>query len=196
MITEDYDHFLAVVAAFLLLFCGGEISQADLCFIPTKPFKDAQPVVDIPSGYRQQNWAPYGEGSCVHASMVMILRWQGHPEIAAWWRKNFNGGEYPSTMNQKLNEAGISFAETTSGDVEFLEWSIRTRRGCCVTIMGGRHMVCLVGLDDQYAWILDNNDPHNITRWTRKGFLNEWHNSGHQWAVTPVFEPPPRKPKL
>ncbi len=195
MITDDYDYFLACIAAFMLLFCG-QSTQADLCFVPTKPFQDLQPVVDIPDGYRQQNWAPYGEGSCVHASMVMILRWQGHPELADWWRKSFNGGEYPDTMNQKLNEAGISFAETRSGDVKFLEWAIRTRRGACVTIMGGAHMVCLVGLDDQNAWILDNNDPHNISRWTRQDFLNEWHNSGHQWAVTPVFDPPPRKPKL
>lgn len=195
MNDDEHGGLLAIAAAVMMLLCG-QTMQAELCFVPTKPFSDLQPVVDIPNGYRQQNWAPYGEGSCVHASMVMILRWQGHTELADWWRKSFNGGEYPNTMNQKLTEAGISFAETTSGDVEFLEWSIRTRRGCCVTIMGGAHMVCLVGLDDQYAWILDNNDPDNIARWTRKGFLNEWHNSGHQWAVTPVYDPPPRKPKL
>lgn len=195
MNEEEHGSLLAIAAALLMLL-SGQGSQAGMCFIPTKPFSDKQPVVDIPSDYRQQNWAPYGEGSCVHASMVMILRWQGRPELADWWRKNFSGGEYPSTMNQKLNDAGISFAETRNGDVEFLEWSIRTRRGCCVTIMGGRHMVCLVGLDEQYAWILDNNDPHNVTRWTRQGFLNEWQNSIHRWAVTPVFDPPPRKPKL
>lgn len=195
--ADDEYNFLFVAVVAVLLFCsGGGESAADLRFVPTEPFQDLQPVVDIPQGYRQQNWAPYGEGSCVHASMVMLMRWQGHPELADWWRDTFHSGEYPDGLAQKLDEAGVSFAETRSGDVEFLEWCIRTRRGACVTIMGGAHMVCLVGLDDQHAWILDNNDPHNITRWTRRGFLNEWHSSGHQWAVTPVYDPPPRKPKL
>ncbi len=152
------------------------------------------PIVDIPPEWRIRNWSLFGEGSCVHASLYMLFRWQGRHELAQWWRTNHHSGEIPSRLEQKLNAAGVTWAATTNGDIDFLEWACRTRRGCGVTVQGGAHMVCLVHLDDTWAGLLDNNDPSRIRWRTRQSFLSEWKNSGWQWAVTPIYEPPPRVP--
>lgn len=152
------------------------------------------PAVDIPTEWRRKNWSPYGEGSCVHASMVMLFHWQGRHELGDWWEKNYHSGEYPERLAQRLEAAGVTFAETRNGDVKFLEWAIRTKRGAAVTVQGGRHMVLLVHLDAEQAGILDNNSPQKIQWRTREEFLREWQASGLRWGVTPVYAPPPEKP--
>jgi hypothetical protein len=152
------------------------------------------PAVDIPTDWRRQNWAPYGEGSCVHASLVMLFHWQARHDLGDWWEANYHSGEYPERLAQRLEAAGVTFAETRDGDVKFLEWALRTRRGAAVTVQGGRHMVLMVHLDAERAGILDNNAPHTIQWRPRADFLREWQASGHRWGVTPVYAPPPVSP--
>jgi hypothetical protein len=77
---------------------------------------------------------------------------------------------------------------TTSGDVAFLEWACRTRRGCGIAVKGGKHMVALVHLDSQWAAILDNNNVSKFIWVPRKTLLAEWHAS-HGWAVVPIYSP-------
>lgn len=153
------------------------------------------PAVEIPAEYRVHNWAPYGSGSCVHASMVMLFNWQGLPEVGTYWRQQYHSGETFSGLARKLEQNGIAWAGVNDGDVSFLEWALRTRRGCAVTVEGGAHMVCLVHLDELRAGILDNNSPGRITWTSRDAFLTEWRNSSG-WGVTPVYDPPPRRPFL
>lgn len=84
---------------------------------------------------------------------------------------------------------------TTFGqkNVDFLEWSIRTRRGCIVATDGGKHMILLVYLDSKIAGVLDNNDIKTITYKPRKQFLGEW-VAANSWATTTLYAPP--SPKL
>ena len=65
-------------------------------------------------------------------------------------------------MAAKFDREGIRYAYVTNGDVRFLEWACRTRRGCGITVMGGAHMVALVHLDDKWAAILDNNNVEQV----------------------------------
>ena len=162
---------------------------------PQTQFQKEYPTVNLPIGLRQQNWVGnQGEGSCVHASMVMLFRWQGRYAMADWWRRNNQNGEWASDLAMKLDFAGVRYAYTSQrGDVGFLEWACRTRRGCAVTVMGGRHMVCLVHLDDKWAGILDNNHINRIKWVPRQTFIAEWLNST-SWAVTPVYTPAPPLP--
>ncbi|MHB1033262.1 MAG: hypothetical protein ACYC35_05055 [Pirellulales bacterium] len=142
------------------------------------------PTINVPPGARMSN---YAGGSCVHASIETLLNWQGHAELARWWRATHSGGEYAESFAAKLNAAGVRFAHTTNGDEEFLAWSIRTRRGAAVSWPAG-HMVCLVHLDGARAGILDNNDTRRV-RWVdRRTFVHEWRACGG-WAVTPVYSP-------
>jgi hypothetical protein len=150
--------------------------------------------IDIPDRWRRRNWiGDRGQGSCVHASLVHLLHWQGRHELADWWQKRYANGETADGLAAKLENAGVRFAETRSGDETFLEWALRTRRGTAVVVQNGAHMVNLVGLDRQMARILDSNAPERIQEIPRAEFLREWKTSGG-WAVTPVGTPPPPSP--
>lgn len=186
------------VSLVLLTGCDFEIdvSGPDLGVAPAA--RKEYPVVNLPPALRQKNWlGSKGEGSCVHATMVSLFRWQGRFAMAEYWRRNYGNGEYADyTWNAggglaaKFDKAGVRYAYTVAGDVEFLKWACTTRRGCGVTVMGGRHMVALVHFDDEWAGILDNNSTDKIIWVPSQQFVSEWKNS-NGWAVTPVYTPSP-----
>lgn len=163
--------------------------------------KQEFPTVNLPLSLRQQNWlGNKREGSCVHATMVMLFRWQGRYAMANHWRQTYGNGESADAtwdardnLAAKFDREGVRYAYTIAGDVEFLEWACDTRRGCGVTVMGGKHMVALVHFDKEWAGILDNNDIKKITWVPRDTFVAEWLNS-NGWAVTPVYDPAPPLP--
>jgi hypothetical protein len=147
------------------------------------------PVVDVPQDYRQANWlGDRGQGSCVIASSVTLLRWQNRIHAADYYRKTYGNGQGPDSLAAKFNSDGVRFAETRTGDVQFLEWALRTRRGANVVWMNGRHMLTLVHLDGEQAAILDNNAIDKVQWMPRERFLAEWRASGG-WAVTPLYTP-------
>ncbi len=157
-----------------------------------QPKEREWPIMNLPLHLRQENWLGWKrQGSCVHASWTMLLRWQHQYEWADYWKRKYGDGEYYAEMAQRLDAEGIRWAGTNGqNDVSFLEWACRTRRGCMVTVMGGAHMVCLVNLDSQYATLLDNNDIEKYHRVPRDEFLRIWYNS-NSWAMTPVYTPAP-----
>lgn len=157
-------------------------------------FAGEKPVVNLPYKLRQENWiGNRGQGSCVHASMVMLLRWQHQDRLANYWRSHYQNGETWDGLVQKMEANNVRWAGTYNQEnVKFLEWAIRTRRGCMVTCQDAAHMVVLVHLDKDWAGILDNNSTNRIIWKTRKSFLKEWYSS-NSWAVTPVYTVPPPK---
>jgi len=170
-----------------------------------------RPVVNIPHKLRQGNWLRRGtraDGSCCHAAFISLLRWQGQYRLADRWRRQHSGGEYTFTMMEELDDADVPYAWCQNGDVGFLEWAIRTRRGACIQYMDDPkrfmslpknkrcyHMVNLVDLTPKYACILDNNDPRRFKWMDRDQFLWNW-KASEGWAFTPVYSPaaplPPR----
>jgi hypothetical protein len=159
------------------------------------------PTVNLPLELRESNWTnTEREGSCTHATTVMLLRWQMHDELATDWRNTYSGGDWAdSTWNstnhaQKFDDQNIPFAYVTNGDTDFLEWCLSTRRGCGVTVMGGRHAVLLAHLDSEVAILLDNNNVEKFIVVPRERFLSEWQQS-HGWAWTPVYSPAPPLPR-
>ena len=192
--------FSAFAAVLLLCLAGAPIlheattvsNGLELPVDPATPVVAERPVVNIPMCNREANW---GGGSCVHASMVALMRWQNRHALAWYWRKTYSGGESANGLHQKMDEEGVRYAYTVKGDAKFLEWACRTRRGCAVTCMGGRHMVALVHFDDKHAAIIDNNHINRIQWMSRERFLSEWHNS-NGWAVAVIYAPcAPLKPK-
>ena len=150
--------------------------------------------LEIPAQIRRQNWiGDKGEGSCVHASVVHLLLWQGKEREARWWEARYANGETAAGLAKKLESAGFRFAETRTGDAAFLAWAIRTRRGAAVVVQQGSHMVNLVGLDAKHARILDGNAPRQVQVRSRDEFLTEWRQSGG-WGVTVVGTPPAAEP--
>ncbi len=153
------------------------------------------PTVNLEQAFRQENWlGPQREGSCVHAAMIMLFRWQGREDLADKWLRTYADGEWAENLAAKFDAEGVRYAYTQGQfDVSFLEWACNTRRGCGVTVKGGVHMVNLVHLDAKWAALLDNNDIGEIKWVPRETFLSEWFNSD-SWAVTPVYTPPPPLP--
>ena len=95
-------------------------------------FQEEFPTVNLIEALRQENWlGSENEGSCVHASMIMAFRHQGRDDLADLWRDRYENGEHPEGLNEKLDKEGVRYAFTSQeNDVAFLEWAIRTRRGC------------------------------------------------------------------
>lgn len=180
----------------LLLTCSGcgqldtIMPDVDIPFLPpASPIVTERPTVNVPYELRQENWlGRKREGSCTWATTISLLRWQGRYHTADWVRKNRGDGEWPEHMAEGLDIAGIRYAYTTEGDVEFLEWACNTRRGCGITVQGGAHMVTLVHLDSKWAAILDNNDIEKFIWVPREALIAEWQAS-HGWAMAPVYTP-------
>lgn len=176
--------------------------------VPLRPeleypeYKGERPTINLEQFFRESNWiGSEGEGSCVHATMVMLFRWQGREDLATKWRESYANGEWASRLAEKFDKEGVRYAYTRNeNDVSFLAWACQTRRGCGVAVTGkdgkpGSHMVMLVHLDSEWAGILDNNFTEEIKWIPRQTFLSEWRGS-YSWAVTPVYTPPPPLPSL
>lgn len=149
-----------------------------------------RPAVNVPFNMRQANWmGNRRQGSCVHASLVTLLRWQGRNGTADYWKRSNGNGAGPWGTADKLDRANIKYAYVLDGDVDFLEWACSTRRGVNITVMGGRHMVTLVHLDAEWAAILDNNNISKFKWIPREALIAEWQSS-YGWAITPVYSPP------
>jgi hypothetical protein len=168
----------------LLVACVG----CEPHFLANAPKKE-MPTVNVPRADRQSNWlGSRREGSCVHASMISLFRWQGRYRTAEHWRRSYGNGEWPGDLAAKFDKEGIRYAYVTSGDVKFLEWACRTRRGCGITVMGGAHMVTLVHLDAKWAAILDNNNVEKFIWVPRETLIAEW-KASYGWSVTPIYTP-------
>lgn len=154
------------------------------------------PVVNVPRKLRQGNWLRPGtrdDGSCCHAALVSLLRWQGQYTLADGWRRTHSGGEFTWTMKGDLDKAGIPYAWCQNGDPKFLEWAVRTRRGACIQYRDSpeskcHHMVNVVHLTDKWVGILDNNDVRRFKWMDRADFMRNWQSS-EGWAFTPCFSP-------
>lgn len=178
---------LALMLLVSLVGCDGSPSMNPRTIYRVPP--QERPTVNLPRVLRQQNWlGNQREGSCVWASTIMLLRWQGRYEVSDWIRKYYGNGEWPEDWSQKMDKIGLRYAMTTNGDERFLEWCVKTRRGAGVTVMGGAHMVMLVHLDAKWAGILDNNQIDKIIWVPRETFLAEWHAS-NGWGLTVIYSP-------
>lgn len=167
------------------------------------------PQVNIPWSLRQPNWTNRNdEGSCVHATMTSLFRWQGLDLMAEHWKQTYSGPETANGLRKKLDREGIRYAETEGkGDVSFLEWAVATRRGCLVSVTVkvqatrqnprgiGYHALALVHLDDKVAGLLDNRNVSNIAYLPREEFLKKWIEF-ESWALTPVYAPAPPVPSV
>src|ERR1035437_4265876 len=77
-----------------------------------------RPTVNLPVDARQSNWlGSGGQGSCVHATMVSLFRWQGRFAMANHWRKTYGDGEGPTDLAAKFDKEGVRYAYTDTGDV-------------------------------------------------------------------------------
>lgn len=156
--------------------------------------------MDLPPQLREPN---YAGGSCGHASTTSLLRHQQQYELADWWRATYSSGEYSTRHIERLEAAGLRYAYTTTGDMEFLKYCARTRRGA-VIYYKPYHIVNFVGVDLNrgVVQLLDNND---VNRPERAGsyeeveyerFAHDWKHQYGGFAFTLIYQPAPARPAL
>lgn len=151
--------------------------------------------MDLPPAMRTKNW---GGGSCVHASTVSLLKWQGQYEMADWWRETYIGGEYATRLVNRMEQAGLRYAYTSEGDMQFLEWAHRNRLGAGLFFFPA-HAINFVGMDDKYVYLLDNNNvsyPEDRGHYRRIDigtFRRKWRDyyGGFAWTIVSLSPPPP-----
>lgn len=152
------------------------------------PYKGVPPV-DLPVELRCAN---YAGGSCTHASLISLLRWQGLDEVADYWRRHYSGGAYVTDLAAIAEPWGLRYAYTTDGDAEFLAWCSRTRRGAAIYYYTN-HSVTFAGYRDGEAVLLDNNRTGRLIRIPKETFLANWRSYGGG-ALTVVYSPSPPRP--
>lgn len=152
-----------------------------------------RPVVNVPKSMHERNWVDRnGSGSCVHASTLLVLKWQGQDELAKYWRENYAGGETARSIMNYYEQEGLRFACTTNGDPSFLDWCSDERLGCILWFKPS-HCCTLLGWGliegEVCGAIQDNNSPGKIEWYRRDDLLREWRTRGG-FAATPIITPP------
>lgn len=151
-------------------------------------------AMDLPESMRTRNRPPdvRSAGSCVHCSTISLLKWQGQHEMAAWWRDQYSGGEYDDRLIKRMESAGLRYAYTEDGDMGFIEWAVKTRRGAGVFYKPS-HAINVVGMDSENVYLLDNNRVGEYEAVPRSEFAWSWKNryGGFGWALVGYPIPPP-----
>jgi hypothetical protein len=162
-------------------------------------------LADVPVPFRTKNWEGedvrwcpgcnkyHGEGSCVHASTITMLKWFNYEEHATWWRENFNSGETEPGLLKKLEASGLPYAYNTDGDPAFLDWCARNRLVVGIFYKKA-HAINLVDFTSEYAVLLDNNNPERYEYVDRDTFVRRWRTEFQGFAWTFVKNPPPPLP--
>lgn len=188
---------LAVLALLLVaLGCNAPDPTPQIRLLPAPP--PVVPAMNLPQNLRQTNWtSPAGEGSCVIASTVSMVRWQRQYELAQKLRSTYSGGQTARSIQQKLASQNVPFVCTEAADPAFLDWASRTRRGAIVWYFPS-HCVTFVGFSREadgveYAWLLDNNRTKQFIKIRRDVFLKNWAGFGG-FALSTLWPPSPPAP--
>ena len=102
--------FYALIVLLCLAGCDLEITTQGSQSCPQDrpcPYKTVAPV-DLPMEFRQPN---YG-GSCMHASLIPLLRWQNRGKDARWWRQNHGGAAGVPDLADIAERRGLRYAYT------------------------------------------------------------------------------------
>lgn len=153
------------------------------------------PPVDLPGALRQAN---YGGGSCMHASLISVLRWQGRDDLAERWRRSYSGAAGVWDLAEIAEWLDLDYAWTTRGDAAFLEWCSHTRRGAAIHYKPG-HAVTFFGFVSrngvEFAVICDNNHPGRLEWIEKRRFIESWRGYGG-FALSIVGTPGNPRPWL
>ncbi len=185
----------SIVLLLLLCVCGCDLVTDSPSNYRALPAPAAEhPVVNPDIAYRQENWrGPKGQGSCVHASLTNMLRWQNQFQLAADWQKEYKGdGEYDTRLRERLDEQNIPYAFTVKSDLQVLDFAHNTRRGAllwwkpnhCCTFCGWVQSNGKV-----YGVILDNNNVRQYEFVERSQLHRLWAGYGG-FALVTLYDPP------
>ena len=159
-----------------------------------------QPPVAPPVSERTWN---YAGGSCMHASLITLLRWQGREKAADYWRSNYYGSAGVHKLAGIAERLNLDYAITNNGSTRFMQWASDTGRGAAIhwhrgipnwrSPRIGGHAVTFCGYFNGNALLIDNNSPRKYIRISKQQFIQEWRSYGG-YAMTVVYDRPAPKP--
>ena len=186
---------LRLVLLVMAFACGCDSGDSPRNYRALPVLPSEMPVVNPPMELRQQNrlGGPNGnEGSCVHASLRSMMRWQNlFADSEKMWSQ-YSGGEYSSRLRSRLDAAAIKYAFTESSNLSLLDYAHETRRGALLWWKPS-HCCTFCGWVDvggkTFAVILDNNKVNQYELTERSQFHRLWAGYGG-FALTTLGDPP------
>lgn len=167
-------------------------------------YQATQANAPIPAHLHQRNTGGSdGAGLCVIASLVTNGRYQGVGEqVEALWdeARRRPGGYYREKLDDLIRGAapGLKYAQYEGTDpAPLVRWSaagypvgVTYGTGALYGYQPIAHMVSLSHLDDQWAAIIDNNNPGKWSWMPAREFARRWTLTGGQgWAVLLQYGP-------
>ncbi len=164
----------------LLSCCDGPAGDRPPAVLPLPaplplPIDVIHPVRNYMSGPR---W--HQNGSCLHAAVQDLLRWQGLDATADYWRAHFGGPADLEDVMRIADSLGLKHAETDAGDEQFLAYCTAHRLGAAIyweVDRPGDHAIVFCGFDRDEAVLLGTNRPET-TRMPKSEFLRCWRDCG------------------
>lgn len=144
---------------------------------PIKIFAVQDCLIYLPSNYRQHNRA----SSCTFASCTTCLRALHMWKTADKFWHNNGGPGNPHNVGRALDEAGVKYKMYTNGETKPIIESLEKGRPVALT-WGGAHMVTMVGIINNHAYIIDNNHPTEYTIKDWPDFVR-YYNRGGGWCI-------------
>ena len=198
--------YKTIALIFALFLVGCDVMNDVVIVDPPDP---EIPVVNLPEGLRQKNWAARGggkngQGSCVHASTIMAFRWVGEEKLADWWRTKHAGGETSVSICKYWKDNGVPYYSTLnektyecSGDPKFLKWASDNRIGCPIWWKNS-HCCLFTGFSiidgKEYATVIDNNYPDKIEKVPAEEFIRKWRQDFGGFCIAPATSLAPSPP--
>ena len=152
-------------------------------------------AVDIP--VEQRTRFRNSDGSCVQCSIGMVGVHMNLPaaEMLLWtseYGPRVRGGSGPSRVRAYCNDRNIPAYNITGNTLPWIEWALKTGRGCAIQ-WGGNHMVTAVGIstDGRRFAVCDNNSPQRVDWYSREEFTRRHYPwVVVLWGPAPANQPP------
>lgn len=160
------------------------LNLASLLFLLTSPaaLRAGEVYPDVPIPYEQRVWN-YTGGACCFVSIETLANYHGIEQLYGL-SKRYNRPSGPNQICSVLNERGVSHtcrypSDDRTATIVLLQKACYEGYGALIGI-NGNHACVLIGLDNQTARIISNNNrTKEVQTIPTRQFLNMFHG----WAT-------------
>ena len=169
---------VAALLAALTAVCdvpAGELTKPIAPLVAPSPIAVSAPVHNYTVGSRRHQ-----HGSCLHAAVQDLLRWQGLEKQADYWRSHFGGPAMLPDIVAIADQLRLHHIETDAGDESFLEYVTTHRLGAAIYWQVDEphdHAIVFCGFAGSESVLLGVNRPVT-SRMPKTEFLRRWHRCG------------------
>lgn len=165
-------------------YCPGGVCDSNANHPTLNPNVPPEPEIAkldsvIPPDLRIENRL----SNCTWAAAEDVFVAAGYEQMKGICARAAKEGWRGASIDQVLSaakDANIPVLEVHDGSTEIFDYARKEGVGVCVDIPN--HSIVCLGLDNDYAYMLDNNRDRNgelaIKKWPRNEFLRAWRSDG------------------